>query len=82
MPTVPESTKTSLAQKLTTRAHTTCSKLADLDVRYRGQFVYVDGKLADGESIKLMRLRYGSIAGTPEEALDCACGLYVTAPGI
>jgi hypothetical protein len=24
----------------------------------------------------------GSFAGTPEEALDYACGLYLTAPGI
>jgi hypothetical protein len=65
----------------------------------------VDGELANGQSIKLMRLRYagsastwgfalylassdkhedtilptGSFVGTPEEALDCACGLYLTA---
>ncbi|MCP3770144.1 hypothetical protein [Streptomyces sp. MAR25Y5] len=108
MPTVPESTKTSLAQKLTARARTAWPKLAGPDIRYRGQFAYVDGELADGESIKLMRLRYGgsagtwgfalylastdkyedtilptgSLAGTPEEALDCACGLYLTALGI
>lgn len=29
-----------------------------------------------------MRLRYGGSAGTPEEALDRACGLCLTAPGI
>lgn len=108
MPTVPESTKSSLAQKLTARARTAWPRLAGLDIRHRGQFAYVDGELAGGESIKLMRLRYGgsastwgfalylastdkyedtilptgSFAGTPEEALDCACGLYLAVPGI
>ncbi|MCX4633026.1 hypothetical protein ACIA98_44010 [Streptomyces sp. NPDC051366] len=108
MPTVPESTKSSLAQKLTARARSAWPQLAGLDVRHRGQFAYVDGELADGESIKLMRLRYGgsasiwgfalylastdkyedtilptgSFAGSPEDALDCACGLYLTTPGI
>ncbi|MFC9234951.1 hypothetical protein ACFTZK_00385 [Streptomyces decoyicus] len=63
----------------------------------------MDGELADGERVKLMRLRYGgsasrwgfalylassdkyedstlptgSFADTPEEALDCAFGLYL-----
>jgi hypothetical protein len=78
-----------------------------VDIRHRGQFAYVDGELANGQSIKLMRLRLryagsastwgfalylassdkyedtilptGSFAGTPEEALDCACGLHLTA---
>ncbi|MQY40371.1 hypothetical protein SRB17_84040 [Streptomyces sp. RB17] len=108
MPTVPEAAKASLAQKLTARARTAWPKLTGLDVRYRGQFASVDGELAHGESIKLMRPRYGgsastwgfalylagtdkyedsilptgTFAGTPEEALDCARGLYLTAPGI
>ncbi|MER5853807.1 hypothetical protein ABT126_44850 [Streptomyces sp. NPDC002012] len=108
MPTVPESTKSSLAQKLTARARTAWPKLAAVNVRHRGQFAYVDGELTDGESIKLMRLRYGgsasiwgfalylassdkyedtilptgSFAGTPEDALDCACGLYLATPDI
>lgn len=108
MPTVPESTKSSLAQKLTARARTTWPRLAAVHVRHRGQFAYVDGELANGESIKLMRLCYGgsasawgfalyqassdkyedtilptgSFAGPPEDALDCACGLYLAAPDI
>jgi hypothetical protein len=105
MPTVPESTKTSLAQKLTARARTAWPQLTAVHVRHRGHFAYVDGELAGGDSIKLMRLRYGgsastwgfalylassnkyedtilptgSIAGSPEETLDCACGLYLAA---
>lgn len=81
---------------------------ACLDVRQRGQFAYVDGELADGQTIKLMRLRYvgsasiwgfalyldsrddyedailptGSFAGSPEDALDCACSLYLAIPEI
>lgn len=95
-----------LSRPKTHRARPCC--LAAVHVRHRGQFAYVDGELADGESIKLMRLRYGgsasiwgfalylastdkyedtilptgSFAGTPEEALDCACGLYLAVPGI
>ncbi|MEW2486600.1 hypothetical protein [Streptomyces sp. NPDC048411] len=64
MPTMPESTKSSLAQKLTTRARTTWPQLAAVHIRHRGQFAYVDGELADGEGIKLMRLRYGGSATT------------------
>ncbi|MET8518045.1 hypothetical protein ACWEQP_31165 [Streptomyces sp. NPDC004044] len=35
-----------------------------MHVRHRGQFAYVDDELADGDSIKLMRLRYGRSATT------------------
>ena len=31
-------------------------------MRFRGQFAYVAGELADGEQIPLMRLRYGGSA--------------------
>ena len=62
MPAIPESTKTSLAQRL--RAHATANQpqLAKVHVRYRGLFAYVDGELADGERLRLMRLRYGGSA--------------------
>jgi len=79
------------------------TQLADLTIRHRGQFAYIDGKLADGTTLPLFRLRYrgsanswgfaihlasrdgyqdailpsGYPVGTPEEALDCACGLYL-----
>ncbi|MEC4017091.1 hypothetical protein [Streptomyces sp. H27-D2] len=105
MPTPPDSTRTSLAQRLTGHARTTWPQLTDLHIRHRGAFAYVDGELADGETVKLMRLRYagsaaswgfalyygsteryedsilptGSFAGTPEDALDCACQLHLIA---
>jgi hypothetical protein len=79
-----------------------------VEVRFRANFAYVDGEIADGEIIPLCRLRYGgsasrwgfavylaskdgyedsvlpsgSFAGAPEEALDCACGLYLSDPRV
>ena len=102
----PASTKTSLGQKLTARARDRWPALAGVDVRFRGRFAYVDGRLPDGEVLPLCRLRYGGsasrwgfaiyrashddyedtflpsgdTAGSPEEALDCACGLYLNDP--
>lgn len=103
MPIPPASTKTSLGQRLNARARERWAALAKVEVRFRGQFAYVDGQLLDGEVLPLFRLRYagsasrwgfaiyrashddyqdnylptGDTAGTPEEALDCACGLYL-----
>ena len=102
----PASTKTSLQQKLSARARERWPDLAGVDVRFRGAFAYVTGRLADGETLPLMRLRYGgsatrwgfaiylasndgyqdsvlptgAFAGTPEDALDTACGLYLGDP--
>jgi hypothetical protein len=102
----PESTKTSLRQRLAARAAERWPQLAGIDVRYRGEFAYVAGQLPDGTALPLMRLRYagsattwgfaayrashddyetsvlpsGWPAGTPQEALDCACGLYLDDP--
>ena len=99
----PESTKTSLYQKLTARARERWPQVGGVDVRWRGQFAYVSGRLPDGTSLPLFRLRYagsastwgfavyrashddyedsilpsGWPAGSPQEALDCACGLYL-----
>lgn len=99
----PESTKTSLRQRLTARARDRWPQLTDVTVRYRGAFAYIDGQLPDGTTLPLCRLRYGGSAhtwgfaiyrashddyepsmlptgypaGTPQEALDCACGLYL-----
>lgn len=104
MPVPPASTKTSLGQRLAARARERWPALHEVAVRFRGQFAYIDGKLADGEVLPLCRLRYigyasewgfaiyrashndyednilpsGNFSGTPEEALDCACGLYLT----
>jgi hypothetical protein len=80
--------------------------LTRVEVRFRGQFAYIDGHLPNGEILPLCRLRYGGSAsswgfalyrashddyqdnilppghhaGSPEDALDCACGLYLADP--
>jgi hypothetical protein len=100
VPTIPASTKTSLAQRLWLHAKENWPQLSRVDVRYHGQFAYVEGELADSSRLPLMRLRYSGSAhygglaiptpsngkyqptpwfiGTPQEALDLACDLYVT----
>jgi hypothetical protein len=104
--TIPESTKTSLGQRLRAQARQRWPALAGVQVRFRGGFAYVDGQLSSGEVLPLCRLRYAGSAnllgfaiylasrdsyqdsvlpsclpvGTPEEALDCACGLYLADP--
>ncbi|MFC5937150.1 MULTISPECIES: hypothetical protein [Mycobacterium avium complex (MAC)] len=106
MPTPPESTKTSLRQRLKARANERWPHLADLTIRHHAGFAYVSGQLTDGTTLPLLRLRHGGSAnswgfaihlasrngyqnsvlpngypvGTPEEALDCACGLYLNDP--
>ena len=101
--TIPESTKTSLGQRLRARQHERWPGLAGVQARFRGRFAYVDGELEGGEILPLCRLRYTDSAsrwgfaiylasrdgyedsvlpsglpiGTPQEALDCACGLYL-----
>jgi hypothetical protein len=105
-PAIPESTKTSLGQRLRQRQRERWPGLAGVDVRFRSRFAYIDGELEGGEVLPLCRLRYagsaslwgfavylasrdgyedsvlpsGLHAGTPEEALDCACGLYLNDP--
>jgi hypothetical protein len=102
---IPDSTRRSLASRLADRARERWPDLAGVDVRFRANFAYVDGVIADGPTIPLCRLRYGGSAsswgfaiylasrdgyedsvlpsghflGSPEEALDCACGLYLAA---
>ncbi len=106
MPTPPTSTRTSLQQRLNAHARNCWPALADVTVRFRGQFAYLGAHLPDGETMPLCRLRYGGsastwgfaiylasrggyqdsvlpsghTAGTPEEALHCACGLYLNDP--
>ena len=62
MPTPPPSTKTSLGQRLSARAQDRWPALSKVGVRFRGQFAYIDGHLADGEQLPLCRLRYGGSA--------------------
>ncbi|HET9255587.1 MAG TPA: hypothetical protein VFO16_10340 [Pseudonocardiaceae bacterium] len=106
MPAIPESTKTSLAQRLRAHARETWPQLSSVHMRYRGPYAYIDGQRPDGQILPLMRLRYGgsatrwgfaiyqassnsyqdsilptgTFAGSPQDALDCACNLYLTHP--
>ena len=54
----PDSTKTSLQQRLSERARQRWPELARVAVHHRGAFSYLDGVLADGATLKLCRLRY------------------------
>jgi hypothetical protein len=97
-----------VAQRLRSHARARWPRLDDVTVRYRAGFAYIDGRMPDGETIPLCRLRYGgtartwgfalylassdryedqilptgAFAGTPEDALDCAAGLYLSDPDI
>jgi hypothetical protein len=62
VPRIPDSTKSSLHQRLTTRARQRWPDLANLAIRYRAGFAYVDGVLPDGEVLPLCRLRYAGSA--------------------
>jgi hypothetical protein len=62
MPTPSEHTRLSLEQRLGEHARTTWPQLTRLHVRHRGDFAYVEGELAGGDTVKLMRLRHGGTA--------------------
>jgi hypothetical protein len=54
----PDSTKTSLEQRLRARARERWPQITSLQIRHRGNFSYVDATLADATTLKLCRLRY------------------------
>jgi hypothetical protein len=56
--TYPDSTKTSLEQRLNARARERWPQITSLRVRHRGSFSYVDATLTDATTLKLCRLRY------------------------
>ena len=60
----PESTRTSLRQRLAARARERWPQLAGITVRYRGEFAYIAGQLPDGTTLPLCRLRYAGSATT------------------
>ena len=62
MAAIPTSTQTSLRQRLTERARERWPQLAQVQVRYRAGFAYVDGILTDGDQLRLCRLRYAGSA--------------------
>jgi hypothetical protein len=54
----PDSTKTSLEQRLRARARERWPQITSLQIRHRGSFSYVDATLQDATTLKLCRLRY------------------------
>ena len=58
MANCPDSTKSSLEQRLHARARARWPELAQVPVRHRANFSYVDGVLPDGTTLRLCRLRY------------------------
>jgi len=62
VPRIPDSTKSSLQQRLTIRARERWPTLAHVAIRYRAGFAYVDGVRTDGQVLPLCRLRYAGSA--------------------
>ena len=62
MPSIPDSTKTSLQQRLSAHARQQWPALGGIRVRYRAGFAYIDAILPDGELMHLCRLRYAGSA--------------------
>lgn len=59
MASPPQSTKDSLTQTLQRHAREHWPQLTDLQVRFRGQFAYIDGTTVEDEhALPLCRLRY------------------------
>src|SRR6266566_4915495 len=62
MPTIPESTRSSIILRLLDHAEKNWPQLAKVRARYHGSFAYITGVLRNGEQIPLFRLRYGGSA--------------------
>ena len=62
MAKIPESIQHSLRYRLQDRARERWPDLTEVRVRFRAGFAYVDGVLADGEELRLCRLRYAGSA--------------------
>jgi hypothetical protein len=62
MPAIPASTKSSVTLRLLDHAEAHWPQLKKVEVTYRAAFAYITGVLADGEQIRLCRLRYGGSA--------------------
>src|SRR5215469_11947309 len=60
---IPDSTKSSLWQRLNQRRRERWPQLQAVNVRFRGRFAYVDGVMPDGDVWPLCRLRYVGYAG-------------------
>lgn len=62
MAKIPDSTKTSLQQRLAARARERWPQVHRVTTRYRAGFAYVDAVLPNGEELRLCRLRYAGSA--------------------
>jgi hypothetical protein len=60
---IPESVRRTLAERLSARRLERWPELAEVRVRFRAQFAYVEGVLPDEEAIPLCRLTY---RGSPD----------------
>lgn len=58
MAKIPDSTKSSVGQRLNQQARQRWPQISRIDTRVRAGFVYVDAVLADGDVLPLCRLRY------------------------
>ena len=89
----PGSTKDSLTSRLNSHARSRWPDLAAVEVRFRANFAYVDGRYggsahtwgfalyrASHDDYEDSYLPSGMTAGSAEDALDCACGLYLNDP--
>jgi len=65
----PDSTKTSLEQRLRARARERWPQIASLQIRHRGNFSYVNATLTDATTLKLCRLRYVGSASQWQSAI-------------
>ncbi len=72
MPTPSEDTRLSLEARLGEHARTACPQLKHLHVCHCAAFAYVEAELAEGERIKLMRLRCTGAVGRWGFALHLA----------
>jgi len=62
MAKIPESTKSSLQQRLAARAGERWPQISRIDTRYRAGFAYVDAVLPGDQRLPLCRLRYAGYA--------------------
>lgn len=62
MAKIPDSTKSSLHQRLAARARERWPRIERINLRFRAGFAYIDAHLADGETLRLCRLRYTGYA--------------------
>lgn len=61
---IPESARRTLTDRLSARRRKRWPQLAEVRVKFRAQFAYVQGVLPDGEKIPLCRLTYRGSSDT------------------